>query len=138
MVHKQAYLRKKQSRKSNMPQLRIESIGDESLKLEYNNDKSVDSFFKSHLLKDAIVELIGSADLGGWAKHEDTELQPDDFWKCLLIAIAESCRNESLSDMDMSNKELLHQLIDEYETLDESEDMIPRNLEVTNAPACNN
>jgi len=96
-----------------MPKFKLESKGDISITLEFESDQSTDSFFKSHMLKDAIVELIYSADVGGWVKHEDTELQPDDFFIAILRAVVDSYRNELPFDSDnISDIELLRQLWD--------------------------
>lgn len=58
------------------------------LKLEINPAIAQESFFGSHLLTKALVELIEQTDVSGWEKHPDSELQPDAFYAAIVSAIA--------------------------------------------------
>lgn len=94
-----------------MPKFKLESVGEISLTLEYESDKSREAFFSSHLLKDAIVELITEADVSGWEKHED-ELQPMAFYAALLHAVVDSCRVDLAFDADgLSDGDIIRKLL---------------------------
>jgi hypothetical protein len=63
-----------------------------SLKLEISTTSDDESFWGSHLITQAIIELISSADLGGWEKYPDTELQPLGFHTAIMQALIESIK----------------------------------------------
>ena len=88
---------------------------DYKLQLLYGSETSIDTFFHSHLLKDAIVNLIVEADTGGWMKHEK-ELQPEAFWDAILKAVVTSYRIEyGFAFEDKSDAEVLRMYIENLE-----------------------
>lgn len=64
---------------------------DYRLQLFFGSEASTDTYFKSHLLKDAIVRLIEEADVSRWIKH-DNEIQSDAFYTAILKAVAKRYR----------------------------------------------
>lgn len=93
-------------------------IGDDPrIRLYYASNEGVSTLFHSHLLKDAIVYLIESADVSGWMKLEK-ELQPHAFWLAILKSVAASYRLEvPYSTEDQSDFDLLRQLLSELERI---------------------
>lgn len=88
---------------------------DYKLQLIYGSDTSIGSFFHSHLLKDAIVNLIVEADTSGWMKHEK-ELQPEVFWDAILKAVATSYRIDyGFAVEEKSDAEILRMYIENLE-----------------------
>jgi len=87
--------------------------GEIRILLEVQSDRAVESDFSSHLLKDALVELIQEAQVDFWMKHEG-ELQPDEFWFAMLGAVANSYRvsRSIVLDDNMSDTALLLELIE--------------------------
>lgn len=86
-------------------------------KIEFQSDSSTETFWNSHMFKDAILELIGMADFSKW-DQEDNELSSNDFIKLVITALAERWYWENPASEDTSNvKEQLLQMI-EYLELD--------------------
>lgn len=57
-------------------------------KIEYQSNNTTQTVWKSHMIKDAVLELIGSADFSKW-DDDDKELSSGDFIKLILTALAE-------------------------------------------------
>lgn len=91
---------------------------DFKLQLFFGSESSIPSYFRSHMLKDALVYLIEEADIGGWMKYKE-ELEPHEFWAAILKAVATSYRSESpFPTDDESDGDLLRQLLSELEEED--------------------
>jgi hypothetical protein len=83
-----------------------------SLLLFIGSEESQNTHWSSHLLKDAIVQLITSADVGFWMKHSD-EVQPDEFWAAILSAVADSYRADHPFPDGRTDAELIRELLEQ-------------------------
>lgn len=94
----------------------ITEIGDNyKLQLYFGSETAKSTYFKSHLLKEAIVHLIDDADLTGWMNHPD-ELQPPEFWEAILRVIAANYRYDvPYPTDDQSDFDMLRQLLGDLE-----------------------
>jgi len=75
------------------------SDGESKLLVYFGSAETERTLHNSHLYLAAAKKLIEWADVGFWMKHEG-ELQPDDFWKALLRAVADGIRVDLPTPMD--------------------------------------
>lgn len=84
------------------------------LQIHFGSHKSPYTFARSHMIKDIIVTLIENADTGFWVKN-DSDLRPEDFWKAILDAVADSVSYELPFEGEFTRKQLLQQLLSWYD-----------------------
>jgi hypothetical protein len=96
----------------------LEDIADDfRLRLYFASKAGINTYFNSHLLRDAITHLIEGADVGGWMKYEN-ELQPDAFYTAILRAVAASYRVDIPYPTDeQSDTDILRLLLSDLENL---------------------
>lgn len=97
-----------------MAHMQLESTnGEVRVKLEVESDGAVETPFSSHLLKDALAQLIEETPLDSWMK-DDGEVQPEEFWAAMLGSVARSHRASQDVPVaeNASNAAVLRELID--------------------------
>lgn len=97
-----------------MAHMKMESHGEEvHVQLEVESDGAVETHFNSHLLKDALAQLIEEAPVDFWLK-DDGELKPEEFWAAMLGSVARSYRASQDVPIveDATNAAVLRELID--------------------------
>lgn len=100
-----------------MPGFKITSsdAAGEETSIEYQSSTSTETFWKSHMFKDAILELISMADFSKWDDNE-SELSSSEFIKLVVTGLAERWYNEDPEAPDSSTvKEQLLYMIDYLE-----------------------
>gem|GEM_PF-1151561 len=77
---------------SQLAHMKMGGHGEEvHVQLEVESDGAVETHFNSHLLKDALANLIEEASIDFWMKG-DGELKPEEFWRAMLGAVARNYR----------------------------------------------
>lgn len=84
-------------------------------KITFESNSTTETFWKSHMIKDAILELIGSADLSKW-DDDEKELSSDDFFKIIITELAQFWYYEDdFADEESTVKQQLLAMIEALE-----------------------
>lgn len=91
------------------------SVSGHTTHIEYQSDHGTETMWNSHMIKDAVLNLIAAADFSKW-DSEDEELSSADFIKQIITALADCWYQEDLEAPESSTvKEQLLSMIDALE-----------------------